>query len=281
VSVSDRHQREFWDRRAAAWERRADALGVLSDGYGIPAMEALGLEPGEVVLDLGCGPGTTAIELAARVRPDGRVVGVDISPAMIEAATRRATKAGVSNARFVAVDAQTDDLGQNFDAAYSRFGVMFFPDPTAAFANIHGALRPGGRFASVVWGPLTDNPWMFVPTLAAAPVLEAELTIPGPSEPGPFSLAEDGVVASLLGEAGFVDVAVDVITDWRVITSATADDDVLTLLEVGPLGEAFDAADESTRRAAVDSVRAAIEPYGDGDTWRLPGSALKVTGRRP
>ena len=279
--MSDRHERDFWDRRAAAWERRADALSAFSDGYGIPAMDALHVERGEVVLDVGCGPGTTAIELAARVMPDGRVVGVDISPAMIAAATRRAAKAGVGNARFVAVDAQTGDLGDHFDAAYSRFGVMFFVDPPAAFANIHRALRPGGRFACVVWGQLTDNPWMFVPTLAAAQVLEADLTIPKPSEPGPFSLAEEGRIASLLHEAGFVDITLDVVTDSRIILSATANDEICTLLEVGPLGEAFDTADADTRQAAIDSVLGAIEPYRDGDAWRLPGSALKVTARRP
>jgi SAM-dependent methyltransferase len=281
VPVTDRDERDFWDRRAAAWERRADALSAFSDGYGIPAMDALRAEGGEVVLDIGCGPGTTAIELAARVMPDGRVVGVDISPAMVAAATRRAARAGVGNARFVAVDAETGDLGEHFDAAYSRFGVMFFAHPAAAFANIHRALRSGGRFACVVWGPLTDNPWMFVPTLAAAHVLEADLTIPGPSEPGPFSLADDGRVASLLHSAGFVDVTVDVVTDSRFIFASTANDDVCTLLEVGPLGEAFGAADADTRQAAVDSVLGAIEPYRDGDGWRLPGSALKVTARKP
>jgi SAM-dependent methyltransferase len=281
VSVADRDERDFWDRRAAAWERRADALSAFSDGYGMPAMDALRVQPGEVVLDLGCGPGTTAIELAARVMPGGLVVGVDISPAMVAAATRRAARAGASNARFVAVDIQTGDLGERFDAAYSRFGVMFFADPVMAFTNIHGALRPGGRFACVVWGPLTDNPWMFVPTLAAAQVLGADLTIPGPSEPGPFSLAEDGRVASLLHAAKFLDVTVDVVTDSRIILASTANDDVCTLLEVGPLGEAFDAADADTRQAALDSVLGAIEPYRDGDAWRLPGSALKVTAQRP
>ena len=89
------------------------------------------------------------------------------------------------------------------------------------------------------------------------------------------------VVASLLQSAGFVDVTVDVVTDSRIILASTANDDVCTLLEVGPLGEAFDAADADTRQAAVDSVLGAIEPYGDGDGWRLPGSALKVTARRP
>jgi SAM-dependent methyltransferase len=281
MSEDDSNEREFWDRRADAWERRTDALNAFSDTYGSPTMDALRLVPGERVLDIGCGPGTTAIPLAARVAPGGEVVGVDISPAMIEAAGRRASAAGVTNVRFVAVNAQTGDLGEDFDAAYSRFGVMFFPDPAAAFANIARSLRAGGRLAWAVWGPIMDNPWMLVPTMAAGPVLKAELTIPGPKEPGPFSLAEPSRITSLLSEAGFVDIAVDRVAGDRVFTAATVDDDVRMLLEVGPLGEASEAADQDTRQAAIDAILAAIEPYRDAGGWRLPGLAFKVTARRP
>jgi hypothetical protein len=122
---------------------------------------------------------------------------------------------------------------------------------------------------------------MFVPTLAAGPELKAELTIPGANEPGPFSLSDPERVTTTLDRAGFVDIAADPVDGSRLITSATADDDVRTLLEAGPLGEAYDAADDSARRAAVDAVLAAIEPYRDRDGWRLPGAALTVTATRP
>ena len=281
MSKPDLDTREFWDRRADAWERRADSLDSFSDAYGRAALDALRVAPGERALDIGCGPGSTAIELAARVAPGGEVVGVDISPAMVAAAARRAAAAGASNVRFVVANAQTGDLGTDFDAIYSRFGVMFFADPVAAFANIGRSLRPGGRLGFVVWGPLADNPWMFVPTLAAGPELKAELTIPGPNEPGPFSLADREQVTATLDQAGFVDIAADPVDSARLITSATADDDVRTLLEAGPLGEAYDAAGDGARRSAVDAVLAAIEPYRDRDGWRLPGAALAVTANRP
>ncbi len=275
------HEREFWDRRADAWARRADSLDRFSDDYGIPAMDALGVQPGERVLDIGCGPGTTAIELATRVGPDGEVVGVDISPAMLAAATRRAAAAGVTNISFLAADAQTDALGREFGAAYSRFGVMFFADPVIAFANILGSLHPAGRLGCAVWGPLQDNPWMFVPVLAAGPVLKAELTIPGPNEPGPFSLAERDRLSSVLTQAGFVDIAIETVTGSRVITAATADNDLQTMVEIGPLSEAYERADTATRQAAIDAILAAIEPYRDADGWRLPGTAHAVLARRP
>jgi SAM-dependent methyltransferase len=281
VSHSDFDERDFWDRRAEAWERRADSLNSFSDTYGVPAMDALQVEPGERVLDVGCGPGSTTIELAVRVAPRGEVVGVDISSAMIAAAARRAVTAGVSNVRFVVADVQTEPLDLDFDAAYSRFGVMFFADPVAAFANIAGALRSGGRLGCVVWGPLADNPWMFVPTLAAGPVLKAELTIPGANEPGPFSLADRERVTTVLDAAGFVDIAVNPVEGSRLITAATADNDVRALLEVGPLGEAYGSADDTTRQTAVDAVISAIEPFRDGEGWRLPGAALTIMAQRP
>ena len=275
------NEREFWDLRADAWERRADAMDAFSSAYGTPAMDALGLQPGERVLDIGCGPGTTAIELAGRVAPDGEVVGVDVSGAMIAAATRRTKAAGVANVRFVAADAQSEPLGQDFDAVYSRFGVMFFSDPGAAFANIGRSLRPGGRLACVVWATLADNPWMFMPTMAAGPVLKAQLTIPGPGEPGPFSLADGDRVVALLGQAGLAGATAEPVAGSRLISVANADDEIRALLEVGPLGEAYQAAESVARQAAVDAVIAAIEPYRDGDGWRLPGAALKVTALRP
>ncbi|MGH9185134.1 MAG: class I SAM-dependent methyltransferase [Acidimicrobiales bacterium] len=281
MSEVDSSEQEFWDRRADAWERRADLLSAFSDVYGSRARDALHVEPGARVLDVGCGPGTTAIELAARVAPGGEVLGVDISPAMVAAATRRAAASGVDNVRFVAANAQTADLGDDLDAAYSRFGVMFFADPVAAFANIGASLRAGGRLACSAWAPLIENPWMLVPTLAAGPVLKSELTIPGPDEPGPFSLSDPGRVIAVLTEAGFVDIAVDRVDGSRVITSATADTDVRALLEVGALGDAYSAADDSTRQGAVEAVLGAIEPYRDTDGWRLPGAALVVVAHRP
>jgi SAM-dependent methyltransferase len=275
------NEQEFWDRRADAWEKRADFLDRFSNAYGIPAMDALSLQPGERVMDIGCGPGTTAIELATRVGPDGEVIGVDISPAMLAAATRRAAAAGVTNVSFLTADAQTGTLGHDFDAAYSRFGVMFFADPVTAFANIRGSLHPAGRFGCAVWGPLQDNPWMFVPVLAAGPVLKAELNLPGPNEPGPFSLAERERLSTVLTQAGFVDISIEMVRGSRVITAATSNDDLRAMAEIGPLGEAYGNADTATRQAAVDAIRAAIEQYRDADGWRLPGAALTVLARRP
>jgi SAM-dependent methyltransferase len=280
VSQANSEQQQFWDRRAPAWEKRADSLDSIADSYGVPVMEALGLEPGQRVVDIGCGPGSTSIQLARRIGNQGEVVGVDISSGMVAAAGRRASAAGLTNVRFLVADAQTDPLGQDFDAAFSRFGVMFFGDPVAAFANIGRSMKPGGCLACAVWGPLADNPWMFVPTLAAVQVLSTELALPEPGRPGPFSLDHADLVHEVLTAAGFVDTDVGRIDGSRHVTSEAAGDNVTTLLAVGPLGEAYEAADEHTRDLAVEAVVSALEPYRHDEGWDLPGVALKVTARR-
>jgi len=275
--------KEFWDRRAATWERRADSLERMSDVYGTPTIDALAPQRGERVLDIGCGPGSTTVALARRTTDGerGRAVGVDVSPAMIEAARRRADRANVSNIEFMVADAQIDPLGADFDCVYSRFGVMFFADPSAAFTNVLSALRPGGRLACVVWGPIADNPWMSVPTLAAGQALHAELTLPGPDEPGPFSLADPDHVVALLDGAGFTEIVVGSIAGSRLLTDSNVDDEIRALIEVGAVGEAYESADAVARQGAVDAVMAAIQPFRTDDGWRLPGLARMVTARRP
>src|SRR6185369_15072156 len=172
------------------------------------AMDAAAVAAGERVLDVGCGCGSTTIELARRAGPTGHVVGADISGPMLADARARTAAAGLGNVELVHADAQTHAFPPSaFDLVFSRFGVMFFADPTAAFANLRGALRPGGRLAFVCWRSLPENPWMAVPLMAALQHLPPP-TIPGPEDPGPFSFADRGRVERILGGAGWSDVTV-------------------------------------------------------------------------
>ncbi len=140
-------QADYWEDRAGSWVD-AEPMTQLMLG-GVITDTAIGrLAPvvGEDVLDIGCGPGPTTMQIAAMVRPVGRVTGADISPTMVSVARTRARDAGLGDVSFVVADAQSADLGTDvYDAAFSRFGVMFFADPVAAFANVARALRPGGR----------------------------------------------------------------------------------------------------------------------------------------
>ncbi|HVE95012.1 MAG TPA: methyltransferase domain-containing protein [Acidimicrobiales bacterium] len=272
--------REYWDRRAELWDRRATALEGASDPYGESALMKLNLQPGERVIDIGCGPGAATITIAGLVGPKGEAVGIDISTEMIKAAEARAKLAGVDNTKFVVADAQTDPLGTGFDAVFSRFGVMFFPDPAAAFTNIVAALHPGGRLAAMAWGPVGANPWMFLPTMTAAQVLGADLPLPDPGAPGPFSLADDTLVDDLLTRAGFRDINIDVVEGKREIGDVPGVNDVRVLLETCPLAEPFLAADDDTQQRVIDALTEAFAPYKTDGGWAVPGMARCITAVR-
>ena len=159
---------EFWAGMAPTWVELEDQLEQVGGGPGEWAMDRLSLGPGALVLDVGCGTGRTTLALARRVAPGGQAVGVDISDEMLMRAQEHAEAAGTENVSFVHADAQVHDLGDAaFDAAYSRFGVMFFADPVAAFGNIRRALKPGGSLGFVCWQSVFDNEWMLVPGAAA------------------------------------------------------------------------------------------------------------------
>lgn len=205
----DGAQGEFWVRE----QRQQDA--TLSPF--VPAvLDAAQVAAGESVLDVGCGCGATTIAAAERVGSGGRAVGVDISTAMLERARALAGEAGAGNAEFLRADAQVHEFAPgSFDAAISRFGVMFFGDPRAAFRNIAHALRPGGRLGFVCWRPARENPHISLPMRAIITAFPDALP-PGTPQP-PFSMADPAVVQELLAATGFRDVDIQpVVQDLRV-----------------------------------------------------------------
>jgi ubiquinone/menaquinone biosynthesis C-methylase UbiE len=192
-------QAEFWNQTAGTtWVQLQDQLDRQIEGVGLEAMRALSPGPGECVLDVGCGCGQTTLELAARVGETGAVTGVDISTPMLEVARARPVPVGAARPQFRELDVQTGDLGRAaFDAAFSRFGVMFFAGPAAAFTNIRAALRPGGRLAFVGWRSVAENPMMSAPVAAAAPFLPP-MPPSDPTAPGPFAFADSDRVRGIL-----------------------------------------------------------------------------------
>ena len=272
---------DYWDSRAEAWDNREGMLERFTEDLGRAGIDALAPEPGERVLDVGCGPGSTTVDLAGRVGSGGEVIGLEISPAMVAAAERRVANAGVGNARFLVHDLERAPLVEGYDAAYSRFGVMFFAEPERAFSNLVASLRPGGRFAAVVWAPPQENPWMAITSASAAAALGTELSLPAPGGPGPFSLSDADSLVTLLQGAGLVDVAVEPVLGRLELHTDSAAFEVASMLRIGPLGDAFGAAGRDGQAAAVEAVLIASEPHRTGDGWELPGCALVATGARP
>jgi SAM-dependent methyltransferase len=272
-------QAEYWEERSSSWIEVEDYTTLVTGSFGRRAMDCLALEPGLRVLDVGCGTGPTTIELARRVAPDGTALGIDIAPSMLTAARARADREGVDNAEFVVGDAQSDDLGDGtFDAVFSQFGVMFFSDPVAAFANLRHAVRDGGRIAFACWQDVFANEWMFVPGSAVVAVTGELPPMPGPGEPGPFSLADPAHVEQLLLVAGFRSIEV-VQHSEQVVVSADRVEMVLeAATRVGAVREALQSNDDPAFREQLRSaVRAALlERVQDGQL-RLGAAALVVT----
>jgi SAM-dependent methyltransferase len=241
-------------------------------------LAALAPRAGERLLDVGCGCGETTLALAGSVGPGGEVVGLDISRPMLAVARQRAAAEGVSGVRFVEADAQTHRFEPDvFDGLFSRFGVMFFADPPAAFRNLLGALKPGGRMVFVCWRSAGENPWMTAPMAAAArhfpPAPPAD-----PFAPGPFAFADDERVRGILTAAGFTAIE---LAPLDVQVGGNSPEDSLKLaLRVGPLGARLRENPELAPAVAED-VRAAIAAYQSGGAMWMGGAVWIVSAERP
>ena len=270
-------QAKYWAERAPSWLAAEAQSELVINGPGTAAMDRLPLAPGQRVVDLGCGSGRTTVELARRVSPGGKAVGVDIAAQMVEFARSQAGDAAVE---FVAADVQDHDLGAaTFDRAYSRFGVMFFSDPVAAFANVRRSLRPGGVLAFACWRPVLENDWMLVPGAAAMSVTGASPQLPEPGAPGPFSLGDADHIRTVLGAAGFAEIEVDVFDDPFVFPQADVASFAAHATTVGPVREAMASADDDTRRRILSSIEDALTAKVTGGDVRLSRAANIVAAR--
>jgi SAM-dependent methyltransferase len=263
---------EYW----ATHQARFDAT---IRPYHTDLMEAAGIAPGEKVLDIGCGNGVTSRDAARAAGPGGEVLAVDLSGPMLGRAAQQAKDDGIGNIRFEQADAQVYpfDAGA-FDVAMSRFGVMFFADPVAAFANIGSALRSGGRLTMLVWGPLTDNEW--ITALREALAVGRNLPMPPPGAPGPFALADTDFTRGILTDAGFTDV--DVSRSWhRFLVGSNADDAYTFLAGLNPVKVLLADLDDTQKAEALDNLRDTIADHETGDGVVFGSSAWLVTARKP
>ena len=178
----------------------------LTDGVTSYLLDALALQSGERVLDVGPGGGRQSLAAARAVGPGGSVVGADVSEPLSRLAQRRAEEEGVENVEFRVLDVQTHAVdGAPFDVAMSQFGVMFFDEPVTAFSNIRGQLEPGGRLVFACWQSVERNPWFFAAVNEFVP--RPPEPAPGKSPTGPFALADPDRTAGILEQAGFGGVA--------------------------------------------------------------------------
>ncbi len=253
-------QLAYWNSPAGEkWLKRQAETDVML----APAQEAAILRAapraGEHVLDIGCGCGASTIELAERVGGAGRVVGVDISTAMLEHARMRALS--VPQAETLCADAARFSFpAESFDLMFSRFGVMFFGAPAAAFAHLRGALKPAGRIVFTCWRGIEENPWMRVPLRAVCNHVPRPPR-PGPEEPGPYSFADPARVTRILTATGLdaprftkFDFVID-LAGGRGLDAA-----VDNAASVGAASAALNDQPQHLRDAALDELRATLAP---------------------
>jgi SAM-dependent methyltransferase len=274
-------QIKYWNEISGPkWVALDDVIESQITGIGMRAIDRANVQSGERILDVGCGCGHTALELAKRTGSAGRVTGMDISGPMLESARQRIANEGVKQAEFVQADAQTYAFEpEACDLVFSRFGVMFFADPVAAFANLRSALRETGRIAFVCWQELGKNPWIAVPTVAAAQHVELPGP-PAPNAPGPFAFADRERVEGILEAAGFTQVKHESIeSDLMVGGGMDLEATIQFLMQMGPAGALLREASQTIREAATDSIREALRPFISDQGVRMPSAAWLVTAR--
>jgi SAM-dependent methyltransferase len=212
TSQANQEQREFWSGAGGCeWLRHNDWWERMFAPFGEAMLQAAALRGGDRVLDVGCGAGTSTVAAARAVAPDGAVVGVDISPQMLDVARERAPELG--NVTWLEADAQLHQFQPaGYDAVISRFAVMLFDDPMAAFTNLHSCLRPGGRMAFVCWQAPTACEWISVALSVAVPAVGRYPDLGEPGAPGPFAFADGERLRGLVAAGGFGDVTVEAVT---------------------------------------------------------------------
>lgn len=279
--MANESEREQWSGGVGAvWVRRQADLDVLMGPVTDLLLERASLGLGQRVLDLGCGAGDSTLAAARAVGTGGRVAGLDAAEQLLALGRARAEAAGLSNIEWHLGDAQTDSVpGAPFDAALSRFGVMFFSDPVAAFANIRAQLRPGARLTMAAWGPAAENPWFSLPARIAA----ARHGAPPPGDPhapGPLAFADPEHVLPILRRAGFGEGAAEGCDlALRHPGGAAALGGLAT--EVGPAARILriSGASDADRAALRGQVEAALRAFDGPEGAAIPARIMVYSAR--
>ena len=243
-------------------------------------------EPGLRVLDIGCGFGDTTQLIGRQVGPRGAAVGVDCAPNFIKAAEKETADGQTKNISFFVADVQVDDLRGPYDAAFSRFGTMFFNMPVPALRNVRAALRPGGELAMIVWRKREDNPWVHKAELCVreiVPVIDHDKSNEVHCGPGPFSMSGADMVSDMLRIAGYERPSFERY-DTDVFLGRTVDDAIEFAMALGPAGEIIRlAGEEGLKRKdqVIAGLRSALSPHLRKDGVWMGSSSWFVTARNP
>jgi SAM-dependent methyltransferase len=265
--VANTEQLAAWNgEEGDHWSAHEERYDAAARGYSGFLADLAAVERGEQVLDVGCGCGASTRD-AARAAVGGAAVGIDLSSQMLAVARRRAVEQGLDNVSFVHGDAQVHEFpAATFDVVMSRFGVMFFADPVAAFTNLADATRPGGRVALIVWQELARNEW--ITAIRGALAQGRELPTPPPGAPGAFAFADPDRVRAILTDAGFADVDVAAL-EASFWLGADVDDAYEFIGEVGVVRGLLEDLSPAAEDAAREELRATLAAHAGPDGVRF------------
>ena len=262
------------------WAQLQSDLDPMVAPFGAAALQAAAFARGESAIDVGCGCGDTALQLARTAGPAGAVLGIDVSAPMLAVARQRSAAAALSHLQFQQADAASAALPGGRDLVYSRFGVMFFDAPAVAFTNLRRALRPGGRMAFCCWRSPAENPWAMLPAQA----VRSALSLPEPPAdthaPGPFAFAARDYLEGILRAAGFSGIDIQPF-DAPCFLGDTLEHAVSTATRVGPAARLVREQPPQRQPIAVQSVRRALQAFDLGNGIAPPAAVWIVTARSP
>ncbi len=283
--MKNAEQIAFWNGDVGAtWVAHNALMEAMLAPLGERVMDTLALSADTRALDVGCGCGQPSLSLARRIGPDGAVTGIDISAPMLALARSLANQESVDSApvQFLEADAQIYAFEpDSFDVVFSRFGVMFFEDPVAAFTNIRGAMSSQAKLAFCCWQPRARNPFMTVPAVAALELLPTPAEVP-PRLPGPFAFEEPDYIEAILSSSGFSNIAVEAISHPLVFGPGLSVEEIVErLVTIGPIAQMVREAPDSLQQPVREKVVAAVSPFYDPVTGlTLDGEFWQVTASR-
>ena len=263
------------------WVEMQQEIDRIVVPFGDAALKAAAPQPGERVIDIGCGCGDTSIEIARIVGAAGAVLGIDVSQPMLEVARSRGALANCAHLAFRDGDASEAELPTNTDLLFSRFGVMFFSEPSKAFSHLRKLLRTGGRCVFVCWRTPRDNAWAMTPLSAARTAMGVTPPPADPNAPGPFAFADEDRLRAILSGAGFGAIDVERF-DAALSLGATPRSAAQSAVQIGPASRFVREVGVEHLPTILDAVERALAPLAAPNGHvRLNGSTWIVSAMNP
>tara|TARA_B100001013_G_C24579113_1_gene429817 strand:- start:208 stop:1059 length:852 start_codon:yes stop_codon:yes gene_type:complete len=281
LSETNKDSKDFWSGKGGdIWVERQETMDEMLFPFGEEVLNKLELGQNLHVLDIGCGCGTTTLDIAKRIKR-GKVTGIDISQPMLQKAKKSAKDKFLSNTSFLRLDVQSDDIGEGvYTTAFSRFGVMFFEDPVAAFTNINKSLVTNAQLSFVCWQSPSLNPWQSLFIQEVRKLIN--LPSPPPRSPGPFAFSESSYINSILEESNFVEVEIESFeTDVKMFSGSSLSDAVKDYLSINPVvSEMLKDSPDDLKDQVVNAVIEVFTPYYSESGLIFPSASWIVNANK-